>query len=98
MPNTDAYREAAARLLKCQPDDLLTFRWSQDEKQFIVIAPTGQKFRFSAAELEAAIAPQMDAIAPSPVGISTGEGRGGGQSEAAVPKSRKPKKSRTHAP
>ena len=63
MPDTDAYREAAARLLKCQPDDLLAFRWSDEERQFIVLAPTGLKLRYELADLEAALAPTPN---PSP--------------------------------
>ena len=87
MPDTDAYREAAARLLKCQPDDLLAFRWSDEEQQFIVLAPTGQKFRYELADLEAALAPP-DSPPPS----------GEGQGEGAIPKSRKRAKSRKAQP
>ena len=35
MTDLNAYREAAARLLKCQPDDLLAFRWDEREQRFI---------------------------------------------------------------
>ncbi len=51
------YRAAAAKLLKCNPEDLLAFRWAEDELQYIAIAPSGQKFRYDANQLEAAMAP-----------------------------------------
>ena len=55
-----AYAAAAARLLKCNVEDLLAFRWSADDQQFIVLAPTGAKHRFDVDQLEAAMSPPAD--------------------------------------
>jgi len=49
-----AYAAAAARLLDCNAEDLLAFRWAAEEQQFIAIAPSGAKHRFELEQLEAA--------------------------------------------
>ncbi len=59
----DPYQLAAARLIGCNPEDLLAFRWSDDDQEFIAIAPSGQKRRFTRDQLEAQLAP------PPPTGI-----------------------------
>jgi hypothetical protein len=63
-----AHMEAAAALLGCLADDLLTFRWAEDEQQFIVVAPSGQKHRFELELLEAALQPAPAPAAPNPEG------------------------------
>ncbi len=51
-----AYAQAAAALIGCEVEDLLAFRFDQEDEQFIALAPSGQKHRFEIDQLEATIA------------------------------------------
>ncbi len=45
-------RNLAAMCCGCRPDELIKFREEPGNRQVVVIAPTGQKFKYSYEELE----------------------------------------------
>jgi hypothetical protein len=45
--------ELAARKLGCQAEELLAWKVHSQPDRVVVVAPTGQKFTFSQAEIEA---------------------------------------------
>lgn len=46
------YRELAARKLKCKPEELKGFLELLGSKVVLVLAPSGQKYSFTYAQLE----------------------------------------------
>ena len=67
----DPYKLAAAHLLNCEPDDLLKFRWSEEEQQYIVLAPSGAKHRFDRDQLvrakQVGLASPLPTPTPAPI-------------------------------
>ncbi len=85
IDNLAGYAAAAAKLLNCAVEDLLSYRWSNEEQLFIAIAPSGQKHRFEVEALEAAMAPPRQAEpveappatdSPLPSGSRSSQGEG----------------------
>ncbi len=56
---------AAAKILGCHPQKILAHRLL-DDGGIVVIAPTGQKFRYSAEELAAVVPSPGKAKPPAP--------------------------------
>jgi hypothetical protein len=57
------YQRAIAQHLGCEAEDLLAFRWDEEDHEFVVLAPDGSKHRYDFEQLAALLAADAHASA-----------------------------------